>query len=177
MVKIIMGIGIPGSGKTTALKPFAEKNSYIYISPDDIRAELTGNASDQSKNKEVWEEAHRRVVDSLEKEETVVFDATFAKDFERKNFIQFAREHGAEKVQGVFAAVPFEVANDRNKERDKMVPEYAIKRMHNMLKQNPPVIEDGFDGIFYINESQDLERAEMKTEEEVVVREFKPKFR
>lgn len=50
MSKVIVGIGLPGSGKTTALKPFADKNSYIYICPDDIRAELTGNPADQSKN-------------------------------------------------------------------------------------------------------------------------------
>lgn len=177
MAKIIMGIGIPGSGKTTALKPFAEKNKYTYISPDDIRVELTGNASDQSKNKEVWQEAHHRVVESLERGETVVFDATFAKDTERKNFIQFAREHGAEKVQGVFAAVPFELANERNQARDRIVPEHAIDRMHTMLRKNPPVIEDGFDSVFDVNELQELERAEKKIEDGIVTREFKPKLR
>lgn len=177
MAKIIIGIGIPGSGKTTALKPFAEKNVYTYISPDDIRAELTGDASDQSKNKEVWEEARHRVAESLERGETVVFDATFAKDFERKSFIQFAREHGAEKVQGVFATVPFEVANDRNKARDRVVPEHAISRMHTMLKENPPNVEDGFDSVFDIDELQELERAEMKIEDGIVTREFNPKLR
>lgn len=172
-----MGIGIPGAGKTTALKPFAEKNIYTYISPDDIRAELTGDASDQSKNKEVWQEAYRRVAESLERGETVVFDATFAKDFERKNFIQFAREHGAEKVQGVFASVDFKVANGRNKARDRVVPEHAIDKMHTMLRDRPPVVEDGFDSVFDINELQELERAEIKIEDQIVAREFKPKLR
>ena len=172
-----MGIGIPGSGKTTALKPFAEKNAHTYICPDDIRAELTGDATDQSKNREVWQEAYRRVAESLERGETIVFDATFAKDTERKNFIQFAREHGAEKIQGVFAAVPFEVANERNKARDRVVPEYAIDRMHTMLKDKPPIIEDGFDSVFDINELQELERAEMKIGDGAVSREFKPKLR
>jgi len=37
MKKVIMGIGIPGSGKTTILKEFADKNGYEYICPDDIR--------------------------------------------------------------------------------------------------------------------------------------------
>lgn len=160
MARIIMGVGIPGSGKTTALKPFAEKNTYIYISPDDIRAELTGDASDQSKNKEVWQEAHRRVAESLGRGETVVFDATFAIDVERKSFIQFAREHGAEEVHGVFAAVPLEIAKERNKARDRIVPEYAIDMMHTMLKDKPPIVEDGFDSVFDINELQELERVE-----------------
>ena len=42
MKKLIMGIGIPGSEKTTVLKTFAEKYNYSYICPDDIRLELTG---------------------------------------------------------------------------------------------------------------------------------------
>jgi len=175
MAKIIMGIGVPGSGKTTALKPFAEENAYTYISPDDIRSELTGNAADQSKNNEVWQEARRRVAESLEKGETVVFDASFAKNEERKAFIQFAREHGAEKVQGVFAAVPHEIAKERNRARERVVPEHAMERMQGMLNDNPPTVEDGFDSVFDINERQELERAELRAENAVLTREFKQK--
>jgi predicted kinase len=98
MAKVIMDIGIPGSGKTTVLKPFSEENNYTYISPDEIRFELTGSMADQSKNREVWTEAHKRVEVALRRGETVVFDATFARDSERKSFIQFARDHGAGKV-------------------------------------------------------------------------------
>ncbi len=172
-----MGIGVPGSGKTTALKPFAEKNAYRYVSPDDIRLELTGDASNQSKNKEVWQEAYRRVGEFLKKGETVVFDATFAKDTERKNFIQFARQHGAQKVEGVFASVPYEIASERNRARERVVPEYAMERINGMLKENPPIIKDGFDSIFYINELQKLEKAEMKNKDDVAVHEFKQKLK
>ncbi|MEJ0053949.1 MAG: AAA family ATPase [bacterium] len=173
MAKLIMGIGVPGSGKTTILKPFAEENSYTYISPDDIRFEMLGDATEQSKNKEVWEEAHRRTADALRRGETVVFDATFAKDFERKEFIRFAREHGASKVQGMVAAVPMEVALERNRLREPMVPEHAIRRMHNMLIRTPPVVEDGFDSVFDIGELQQLKRAETRGEHTPIIREFK----
>ncbi len=177
MAKIIIGIGLPGSGKTTALKPFAEKYSYTYICPDDIRAELLGNASDQSKNKEIWQEAHKRVAEALSNGETVIFDATFARDFERKSFIQFAREHGASKVQGVFAEVPLEIASERNHTRERVVPDHAMERMSAMLRQTPPVVEDGFDSIFYINELQELQRVEMKGEQSIQTHEFKTKLR
>lgn len=172
-----MGIGLPGSGKTTALKPFAEEHSYTYISPDAIREELTGNAADQSKNREVWQEAYRRTTEALQKGETVVFDATFAKSNERKDFIGFVRENGASKVQGVFAAVPLEIAGERNRTRDRVVPEHAMERMNEMLHQAPPIVEDGFDSVFDINHLQELERAEMKMEGEIISREFKPKLR
>ena len=172
MGKVIMGIGLPGSSKTTALKPFAEKNSHIYICPDDIRAELTGNPSDQSKNKEVWAEAHRRLADALEKGETVVFDATFARDTERKNFIEFAREHKAEKIQGVIAEVDFELANERNLGRDRVVPEHAMQRIRTMLENAPPEITDGFDSLFFIDEFQELKRTEIRGEH-TRIKEFK----
>lgn len=174
---MIMGIGVPGSGKTTALRPFAEQNSYVYISPDDIRTELTGDSKNQSKNKEVWMEAHRRVAEALLDNKTVVFDATFARDSERKSFISFARENGAEKVQGVFARVPYDIASERNSHRERVVPDHAMERIQKMLDENPPKIEDGFDSIFDINEMQELIRAEIKSEDQIINKEFKPKFR
>lgn len=175
MVKVILGIGIPGSGKTTALKPFAEKNTYSYISPDEIREELTGSMADQSKNSEVWAESYKRVADALSAGETVVFDATFARDSERKSFISFAREHGAEKVQGVYAKVPFEVASERNSLRDRVVPSHAMARMNDMIGDNPPSLDDGFDSLFEINELQELEQAEMRHEDKYISREFRQK--
>lgn len=102
MTKVIMGIGIPGSGKTTFLKQFAHANEHLYICPDDIRYELTGNSVDQSKNKEVWRLAYERVQNELSAGVTVVFDATFANQRERKECINFCKEHGADKVQGIF---------------------------------------------------------------------------
>lgn len=154
MSKVIMGIGLPGSGKTTILKPFAERNSCTYICPDDIRFELLGDASDQSKNKEVWQEAYKRTKDALCKGETVVLDATFANSFERKDFIRFVREHGARTVQGAFADVPLEIAGERNRTRERVVPDYAMEEMNEMLNSVPPVIEDGFDSIFEISALQ-----------------------
>jgi predicted kinase len=168
MAKVIMGIGIPGSGKTTVLKPFSEENNYTYISPDEIRFELTGSMADQSKNREVWAEAHKRVKDALSRGETVVFDATFAHDSERKTFIQFARDHGAEKVQGVHAEVPYDIASERNSLRERVVPTHAMERMHSTLNEKPPSLDDGFDSVFHINELQELERAEVESDEKVI---------
>ena len=167
-----MGIGMPGSGKTTALKPFAEKNSYLYLCPDDIRAELTGNPADQSKNREVWAEAHKRVAHALEHGKDVVFDATFTRDSERKNFIAFAREHGATKIQGIVADVSFEIASERNLARDRVVPEHAMERMQKMLLDAPPEISDGFDSLFIIDEFQKLKHVEIGKEHNII-KEFK----
>ncbi len=176
MSKLILGVGLPGSGKTTALKPFAEANGYVYISPDDVRAEVSGNASIQVDMREVWDLVHARTKDALERGENVVVDATFVKDWERKDFISFARANGATKVQGVFADVSYEVASERNKERERVVPEHAMERMNRFLVGDEPSIEDGFDSVFSINEFQELEKAEVSIEGKTLTRELKQKM-
>lgn len=73
MAKLIVSIGISGSGKTT----FGNKlENTTVICPDDIRKELTGDISDQSKNVEVWRIAYDRLRKSLENGEDVYFSAT-----------------------------------------------------------------------------------------------------
>lgn len=173
MKKVIIGIGIPGSGKTTILKEFAEKYNYIYICPDDIRAEMLGDASDQSKNKEVWAEAHSRMSSFLEQGKTIVFDATFTNANGRKNFIDIARQSGAEKIQGILFDTPLEIAQARNLNRERQVPGHAMQRMHNDLQDNRPAIEDGLDSIFTLNEYQELIDVEKKSRDENTELDFK----
>src|SRR3989344_3628898 len=110
MAKLIVGIGVAGSGKTTILKKFAADHRYAYICPDDIRQELLGDTTDNSRNPEIWKEAYQRTRDHLQKGESIVFDATFADQEYRRAFLKFARENGAEKIQGIFVDVPSEVA-------------------------------------------------------------------
>lgn len=172
MIKVIVGIGMPGSGKTTVLKDFAEKNSYSYICPDDIRRELTGNSSDQSKNREVWEEARKKMAEKLRVGETVVFDATFVNPEQRKKFLSFARENGAEKIQGVYLDVGLKTAKMRNDNRERKVPEHVLERMDKSIRDFPPEIEDGFDSVFTLNKEQKLIEAEMLRENKIIRKEF-----
>ena len=140
MKKVILGIGIPGSGKTTILKDFADRYSYVYICPDDIRLEMTGDAADQSKNKEVWVEAYKRMADRLKERETVVFDATFTHPEQRKEFLNFARTSGAEKIEGLLVNTNLELAKERNVSRERKVPERVLNRMSESLQSSPPVL-------------------------------------
>lgn len=173
MAKVIISIGIPGSGKTTVLKEFAEKYGYDYVCPDDIRMEISGDAKDQSKNREVWELAHQRLKDYLAEEKTVVFDATFANPEGRKKFLDFSKESGASKIQGIYFDVPLEVAKERNARRDRQVPEKVLENMESSLSGAKPKIEEGLDSIFTLDEYQKLVRAEMKSEGENLTREIK----
>jgi predicted kinase len=172
MKKVIIGIGMPGSGKTTTLKKFATKNDYFYICADDIREEFTGSATNQSKNKEVWIEAYRRVKEQLTAGKTVVFDATFTNQGQRKDFLTFARENGAEKIQGIYLCVDLNTAKERIQNRERKVSEFVLERMNRDLEYFPPELNDGFDSLCVLDEQQNLKEVKLAREN----RDFKKEF-
>lgn len=177
MAKLIMGVGIPGSGKTTVLRNIAKKHDYSYICPDDIRMELTGDAANQTKNKEVWGEAYRRLEAYLKEGRTVIFDATFSNNISRNTCLSLARKSGASKVQGLYVDTPLEIAKERNAGRDRVVPEFVLERMSGSLENNPPIIEEGFDSIFTLDEYHKLMKAELEGKEGSITKEFKLKIK
>jgi len=172
MKKLIIGIGIPGSGKTTILKNFAEKNNYAYVCPDDIRQEISGDVYDRSKNKEVWIEAKKRAAKEFNNGNVVVFDATFANSKERKEFLSSARDNGADKIEGIFVDIPIEIAKERNMNRERNVPELDIDRMNKNIQKFPPEIADGFDALFTLDGDGELISAEMMREGKIIKKEF-----
>lgn len=173
MKKVIVSIGIPGSGKSTILRKFAEKHGYTYICPDDIRMELTGDPADQTRNRAVWSETRKRTREALGRNETVVVDATFANAKQRQDFIDTAREAGAEKVQGLYFNVPIDIAKDRNSNRERVVPEYVLDRMQNFLEKSAPNVENEFDSLFTLDEQGELTEVRANIQGRSISREFK----
>ena len=75
---VYITVGVSGCGKSTWCKKHREAHSdkSIYICPDEIRKELTGNVSDQSKNSEVFDLAEKRLLEGTSKGVNVYWDAT-----------------------------------------------------------------------------------------------------
>lgn len=74
---LIILMGIPGSGKTTWRNDFVSKHpEYVVINPDEIRREVTGSISDQSKNNVVWKLAYERLEEAVNNRKNVIFDST-----------------------------------------------------------------------------------------------------
>jgi predicted kinase len=151
MPTAVIGIGLPGSGKTTKLKPMATSSGAVYICPDEIRFELTGDARDQSRNASVWRLTYERVISSLRSGHNIVLDATNAKLGDRKEMIMVCRSAGAE-VHGIWFATSLTTCLWRNEGRDRMVPESAIRRMAAMLNSSPPTLREGFNDLIILPE-------------------------
>lgn len=147
-----MSVGIPGSGKTTLLKPFAEARGLIYINRDDIRQELLGDATDQSANKKVWEEANKRTAQALAEGHDVVLDATFLESKKRTDMVSFVRTAGATRIIALIWNIPFQVSMDRNLSRERTVKKDVMLWMKEKLETEPPTLSEGFDKIYALEE-------------------------
>jgi predicted kinase len=147
---IVMGVGIPGSGKSTALEVVAQHLEIARICPDDIREEMTGSAADQSVNAEAWAEAYRRVAVSLQLGHSAIIDGTHTEAWRRPKQVAQYREHGAAAVAAVVFDTPLAVAKRRNLSRERVVPEYALDKLHTALQKEPVSHKEGFDAIYVL---------------------------
>ena len=145
-------IGISGAGKTTYCKekliPKLEKEGrkFVYLSSDDIREELYGDASIQGNPKQVFNIMNQKKNIALENGKDVIFDATNIKKTERVKFTLSTTEQ-CEKI-AVFLEVTEQTAKDRQKGRDRQVSDAVIFHMVNRLEK--PTIEEGFDKIIEV---------------------------
>ena len=147
---VIIGIGLPGSGKSTVLKPLAASRGMAYISPDDVRLELAGDTRDHSKEVQVWKTVHRRLADAIGSGGAVL-DATHAKAKDRRSIAAFSREQGASNIIGYWMQTDIDTAIRRNAVRDRQVPVDVIRKMDTSLRSDPPSTDEGFDSIEKVN--------------------------
>lgn len=150
MVKVILMVGLSGSGKTLKTGFLSEKNNAIIISSDEIRKELFNDEADQTHNAEVFAELHKRMRDNILNGQNVIIDAT--------NLTMKSRRQTIEHIKNT--KVPCEiiayvmtksfnacVVNDRNRKRTVGKEVIAQQRKKFQL----PFYEEGIDKIILEN--------------------------
>jgi predicted kinase len=151
MPKLLLLIGLPGSGKSSLVTSMQRTCSgLIVISTDAIRAKLFGDEATQGEWLWIWREVgrqFRQAVQSIQQGEaqTAIYDATNAKRSQRKQVIALARSAGFTQIVAIWLDVPLTVCLQRNQQRDRQVPEEVIDRMYRQMSDAPPHPREGIE--------------------------------
>lgn len=129
----IMMVGLPGSGKSTKAHELSCLYNCPVFSSDSIREELTGSEECLDRDNEVFQILHTRVKEYLinhqGENKFVVYDACNIGYKKRMAFLQELKKIDCRKVC-YFVWTPYTMCLENNKNRNRVVPEYAIKRMY-----------------------------------------------
>ncbi len=139
--KIVITVGLPGSGKSTYLA----RQKVNAISSDEIRRLLADDPTDQSIHAKVFATIRYLIRQRIAVGRRITYvDATHLTRWERRPYVQLARRYGS-KLEALYFNVPIEICIKRNKKRDRKVPEEAIRKMANRLQ--PPTKKEGFSRV------------------------------
>jgi predicted kinase len=140
-VKIVVTVGLPGSGKSTYLK----RRGLNAISSDEIRRLIADDPEDQTIHARVFATIRYLIRQRLAVGRAVTYvDATHLTRWERRPYVHLARRYGCE-IEALFFDVPAEVCVVRNSLRERVVPSGVIWEMSR--KMQVPALAEGFDRV------------------------------
>ena len=105
---------------------------------------MYGDINDQYHNEKLFIELYKRIRKSLKAGKNVILDATNTSYKKRMSFLKSLNNIECEKI-AVFMATPYEDCLRLNKLRERVVPEYVIRRMYENF--NIPQLFEGFSSI------------------------------
>lgn len=142
--RLVVLVGLPGSGKST----WAREQGYNALSSDDIRRVLSDDANNQSIHGEVFATLRYLLRRRLElKRPVTCIDATNLTHRERRPYLAMAQIYGC-VAEAVYFDTPPEVCKQRNRDRDRVVPDEVIGMMAARLRV--PTVEEGFSRVTVI---------------------------
>jgi len=135
---VVLSIGLPGSGKSTWFK----RHNILPLSSDMVRILLFDDVTEQRYQDLVFSTLRSMLrARLLARRPWNYVDATNLSPHERRSWVKLAHDFGYE-AHAVFFDVPPEVCIERNRRRERNVPEDVMQRMASKLR--PPKFEEGF---------------------------------
>jgi predicted kinase len=139
-------VGLPGSGKSTYL----DRMGVPALSSDATRRLLADDETDQSIHRQVFATIRYLLKRRLALGAPVTYiDATHLTLWERRPYLKLAQIYNC-NVEAVFFDIPLEVCRERNRSRDRVVPDDVLEKM--AAKLVPPTVREGFARVTVVKE-------------------------
>lgn len=155
---VVMGIGVPGSGRSTLLDQVAwlgGPHSPI-INVDSIRNRFVRMRASRHLERFTDHEVQRQVQESISSTGIAIIDAPNVEKSKRIADIECYRNMGAVAIGAVFLDTPIEYIVENNTRRVVPLLSGAIYQMEGQLQYQPPATDEGYDWILKINHDNSI---------------------
>ena len=148
--KLIVMVGIPGSGKSTFAKHYSEdanNTPTVWISRDEVRYSLISDKDEYfAKEKDVFKVFAKKINEALAEGKNVIADATHINAQSRKKLLSSITVPDIQIEACVMELSLQEcLANNEKREGRARVPKEAILRMYRQFEY--PTFSEGFSSI------------------------------
>jgi len=144
MKKLVVLVGIPGSGKSWYANNYLANDETEVLSSDALRKELLGDETCQTNNELVFSTLYKRAKEFLLNGKNVVIDATNISMKDRRRTLSHFQGMEIERIAIVFAT-PVDLCHKRDLERDRTVGKDIINKF--LCRFEIPMEYEGFDKV------------------------------
>lgn len=145
MARLIILVGLPGSGKSTYAKSIMDPEGQLqYCSSDKVREELYGDQNIQGDPNKVFRVLHNKVKNQLDRGYDVIYDATNVTRKNRRSIIQEVKKY-CDEIEAHIIWAPVDQCISRDRDRKRSVGEDVIRKF--LHRWQSPFYDEGFTKI------------------------------